>query len=107
MVVDELAKGRNSDWEHTILDQVISYRYNSADKITIYTSNYSECQNGTRLKNSPKTSTSQTDFTNQLAQETLENRVGPRIFSRMIETCDFLHLEGEDYRQTLKTLHYL
>ena len=37
LVIDELAKGRNTEWELTILDQVISNRYNTANKITLFT----------------------------------------------------------------------
>ena len=40
LVIDELAKGRNTDWELTILDQIISQRYNDADKVTVFTTNY-------------------------------------------------------------------
>ncbi|MGY8765622.1 MAG: ATP-binding protein, partial [Nitrospinaceae bacterium] len=40
LVIDELAKGRNNEWEQTILDQFISSRYNAADKITLFTTNY-------------------------------------------------------------------
>tara|TARA_B100000686_G_scaffold114515_1_gene122036 strand:- start:9396 stop:10061 length:666 start_codon:yes stop_codon:yes gene_type:complete len=107
LVIDELAKGRNSDWEHAILDQVISYRYNTNDKTTIYTSNYNDRENETKKIDSKIVDTRKEDFSARFANETLESRVGPRIFSRMIETCDFLHLEGDDFRQTHKTLHHL
>ena len=106
LVIDELGKGRNSDWEHGILDQVISHRYNTADKITIYTSNYSDRKNGSNASGSSKINTRGENFTERFANESLEGRVGPRIYSRMIETCDILHLEGNDYRQTRKTDHH-
>ena len=42
LVIDELAKGRNNEWEQTILDQFISSRYNAADKVTLFTTHYSD-----------------------------------------------------------------
>ena len=42
LLIDELAKGRNTEWELTMLDQIISSRYNAADKITLFTTNYSD-----------------------------------------------------------------
>ena len=42
LVIDELAKGRNTDWEITILDHFISTRYNDDDKVTLVTTNFSD-----------------------------------------------------------------
>ena len=106
LVIDELGKGRNTDWEHGILDQVISHRYNTADKTTLYTSNYSDLKKGSNTRASSKIYTQGENFTERCIHESLESRIGPRIYSRMIETCDILHLEGEDYRQTCKTHHH-
>ena len=107
LVIDELGKGRNTDWEHGILDQVISHRYNTADRITIYTTNYVEEPIDKKERGPSKVNTRKEGFSERFAHESLESRLGPRIYSRMIETCDFLHLEGEDYRQTQKTHHRL
>ena len=39
LVIDELGKGRGSEWELCVLDDLISKRYN-ADRTTILTTNY-------------------------------------------------------------------
>ena len=104
LVIDELAKGRNTEWELTILDQVISNRYNTDNKITLFTTNFTENKVKTE---DPKIDTIKNGFSDMFTQETLQDRVGPRIFSRLMETCEFLKLEGQDYRLSYKKIHHL
>ena len=93
LVIDELAKGRNNEWEQTILDQFISSRYNAADKVTLFTTNYSD-------QGSASTDTNGRTITFQ--KQSLEEKVGDRIFSRLSQMCDFIKMEGEDYRTQIK-----
>ena len=89
LIIDELAKGRNNEWEQTILDQFISSRYNAADKITLFTTNYTD------------QSTLSSDVVGQKGpfdQQSLAEKVGERIFSRLTQMCDFIKMEGDDYR---------
>lgn len=86
LVIDELGKGRSNDWEINILDQLISKRYNASKK-TIATTNYV-----TREKAKERGDN----------DEILEARVGERIASRLFEMCEFLYLEGKDYRREKK-----
>ena len=98
LVIDELAKGRNNEWERTVLDQFISCRYNSANKLTLFTSNFNNHSNG---KNGKKTGGDHVDtqmFGNSRQNETLQDRIGDRILSRLVEMCDFIVMEGPDYR---------
>ena len=109
LVIDELAKGRNTEWELTILDQIISNRYNAADRITLFTTNYltaispgkkpdsSSSQDG----RSHRVETDSQSYLNMLTRETLPDRIGPRIFSRLAEICHFVPMEGKDSRQFL------
>ncbi|MEK9627806.1 MAG: ATP-binding protein [Nitrospinota bacterium] len=96
LVIDELAKGRNTDWELTILDHFISTRYNDDDKVTLVTTNFSD------IIESPVTSASRNDkqgLSNAYSRFTLEEKVGARIYSRLMEMCKKVKLEGKDYRQ--------
>ena len=101
LVIDELAKGRNTEWELTMLDQIISSRYNAADKITLFTTNYPD-----QPPNSKKDGRGDThkDFGRGalVAEETLQEKVGERIYSRLVEMCRFVPLEGMDYRQEMQ-----
>ena len=35
-------------------------------------------------------------------KQSLEEKVGDRIFSRLAQMCDFVKMEGEDYRTKIK-----
>jgi DNA replication protein DnaC len=59
--------------------QVINARYNDR-KLTIFTTNY-------------------TNVRRQPSEETLEDRVGARLRSRLYEMCKTVVIEGEDYRR--------
>ena len=95
LVIDELGKGRNSQWEHTILDSIISNRYNSG-KTTVFTSNYTPSRH-TTLENPVR---DKDGFANgeEPLRETLGERVGARIYSRLAEMCDFVSMNGPDRR---------
>jgi DNA replication protein DnaC len=84
LVIDELGKGRANEWELSVLDQLISNRYNSS-KITLITTNYIDSDTNQRL--------------NKESKEILEFRVGERIASRLYEMCNFIYLEGRDFRK--------
>ena len=85
LVIDEMGKGRSSEWEQNILDQLISKRYNSSKK-TLVTTNY------VARESLPKKSGNKTEI--------LEDRVGERIASRLYEMCTPIFIEGSDYRKT-------
>jgi len=84
LVIDEMGKGKNNEWELNILDQLISDRYNTSKKTLITTNFLSEEY---ARKNSPNS-------------EFLEERIGERILSRLHEMCDFMYIEGNDYRKS-------
>ena len=109
LVIDELGKGRNNEWETNILDQIISRRYNNSNELTsIFTTNYTTRSESTvqytktKMKvENPLISTKQKAFEEELLQETLQERVGERIFSRLVEICTMIEMDGKDFR-TLK-----
>jgi DNA replication protein DnaC len=93
LVIDELAKGRNTDWELTVLDHFISTRYNDDDKVTLVTTNFKDkLENGIGQEDNKKAGLSN-------ARYTLEEKIGPRIFSRLMEMCKKVYLQGKDFRQ--------
>lgn len=97
LVIDELAKGRNTEWELTVLDQLISNRYNAADKVTIFTTNYpselviekKETSGDGPLKN----------YADSYTRESLQEKIGARVYSRLAEMCKFVMIQGQDLRQ--------
>jgi len=83
MVIDDLGATRMSEWEISVLDNIIAKRYNSK-KHTIFNSNLAFL-NGKSFK--------ATD-SNQI----LDYKIGKRNISRIYEMCQILELKGEDYR---------
>jgi DNA replication protein DnaC len=94
LVVDELGKGRGSEWELGVLDQLINHRYNNG-RSTIFTTNYSPYQQEADTSYSPM------GRLTQLASggEGLEARINNRILSRIFEMCSIQQIVGEDYRK--------
>jgi len=81
LVLDELGAEKTSHWVLDILMYILNYRYNRMG-MTIITTNYMD---------EPGTLT--TGF-----EETLADRIGIRLRSRLHEMCHTLLLEGNDYR---------
>ncbi len=97
LVIDELAKGRNTDWELTVLDHFISARYNDDDKVTLVTTNFKEkLDNGVGYEDKGN---NRGGLSVASTRYTLEDKIGPRIFSRLMEMCKKVHLQGKDFRQ--------
>ena len=79
LVLDELGASKPTDWVRDTMAQIINNRYND-NKITIFTTNYFDTRKNDR-------------------EETLEDRVGTRLRSRLHEMCKTIMVEGADYRK--------
>ncbi len=80
LVLDDLGAEKTSEWVEETLNLIVNTRYNER-RVTIFTSNYPDL---------PPDS-------NQDVL-TLHDRIGFRMRSRLHEMCEFLDLEGADYR---------
>jgi DNA replication protein DnaC len=80
LVLDDLGAEKTSEWVEETLNLIVNTRYNER-RATIFTSNYP-------------------DLPPDTAPEviSLHDRIGFRMRSRLHEMCDFLDLEGADYR---------
>lgn len=83
LVLDELGASKPTDWVRDTMMQIINTRYNDK-KLTIFTTNYLD---GRRTEK----------------DETLEDRIGVRLRSRLFEMCKTVQIEGEDYRKRFDT----
>jgi DNA replication protein DnaC len=79
LVLDELGASKPTDWVRDTMMQIINTRYNDK-KLTIFTTNYPDVRFGN-------------------LGETLEDRIGTRLRSRLYEMCKTVPLDGEDYRR--------
>lgn len=92
LVLDDLGKGQGSAWELTVVDQIITRRYN-AGRIILATTNYlPEAEREAHRKGPDPRDRKRSH------EPTLEDRIDVRLVSRLRGTCDFLVLEGDDYR---------
>ncbi len=96
LAIDELGKGRNTPWEQNILDVIISQRYNHK-KTTLFTSNYTDSR-ATTLAERMRAKDALPEEA-EVVRETLLERIGPRIHSRLREMCHFVTLKGPDLRE--------
>ena len=87
--LDELGKTKPTGWQHQVLDQIISRRYDQG-LTTFVISNYA-------LESSGRPTRSANPDPLNL-RETLEERVGARIFSRLMEMCRPVIIDGDDRR---------
>lgn len=94
LAIDELGKGRNTEFEGTVLDELISRRYNASSTV-LATTNYEP---------SAATHRAAANLADgEEAQPALIDRVGDRVFSRLREMCDFVPVRGDDYREVGRT----
>jgi DNA replication protein DnaC len=99
LVIDELGKGRNNEFELTVLDQLVCGRYNRG-KTIIAATNFRLKGRGYEI-NTPLDQDPGGGAGAFAADRytTLEQRIGPRIYSRLREMCAFVELTGADLRR--------
>lgn len=83
LVLDELGASKPTDWVRDTMTQIINTRYNDR-KLTIFTSNY-------------------LDEPANPNEESLTDRVGVRLRSRLHEMCKVILIKGDDYRLKLNS----
>ena len=97
LLIDELGKGNQTKWELSILDMIISHRYNS-NKMTLFSTNYTEDVQTTYKEVYPSKQR-RGEENDIMIQQTLQQRVHDRIYSRLKEMCVFCEMPNEDRRQ--------
>ena len=82
LVLDELGANKPTDWVRDTVAHIINCRYND-QKLTIFTSNYP-------------------DTSERPGEETLTDRIGARMRSRLYEMCKVIEIQGKDFRKIIK-----
>ena len=96
LVMDELGAKRTTAWVEDTVFYIINNRYNNK-KLTIFTSNY--------LDNKEDEVDARQEFFKQ-KDDTLIDRIGVRLRSRIYEMCKVVEMWGEDYRKVIKQANY-
>ena len=100
LAIDELGKERGTEWERSMLDELISRRFNSG-LATLFATNYFLDERESPVRETPgMRNTRAPDFARDAESMTLPRRVGDRIYSRLNEMCTFVKLDpGHDLRK--------
>jgi DNA replication protein DnaC len=101
LAIDELGKERGTEWERSMLDELISRRFNSG-LATLFATNYFLEEGENPVKDAPggRVNTRSQDYARDAESLTLARRVGDRIYSRLNEMCTFVKLDpGHDLRK--------
>ena len=80
LVLDEIGASKPTDWVRDTMAHIINTRYNDK-KLTVFTTNYLDERKAER-------------------DETLEDRIGVRLRSRLFEMSKTVIIGGEDFRRT-------
>src|SRR5215831_3818749 len=87
LVLDELGAQNPSSWVRDEVAYVLNYRYNE-NKVTILTTNY---------KDEDERKDAKVGIT-----DTLSERIGVRMRSRLYEMCKTIKMDGNDFRRAVK-----
>jgi DNA replication protein DnaC len=92
LVLDELGASKPTDWVWDTVAHILNTRYNDR-RTTIITTNYA---------NLPPLGGGGSDAAGRMREETLGDRIGERMRSRLQEMCVVVEMQGEDFRQKVK-----
>jgi DNA replication protein DnaC len=95
LVLDELGAAKPTDWVWDTVAHILNTRYNDR-RTTIITTNYA---NVPPLGAGGHEARSVRELTRE---ETLGDRIGERMRSRLQEMCVVIEIHGEDFRQKVK-----
>jgi DNA replication protein DnaC len=103
LVLDELGAVRSTEWVFDTVNYVLNSRYND-NKTTIITTNFPDKPEQEGLGDDNPRSYSAAD--RAARRETLGDRIGERMRSRLHEMCKKVEMEGPDFRQHSKRAEF-
>jgi len=103
LVLDELGAVRSTEWVFDTVNYILNSRYNE-NKTTIFTTNFPDKPEQERTDDS--NSFSQAAAEKAARRETLGDRIGERMRSRLHEMCKKVEMDGRDYRLHSKKAHF-
>jgi len=96
LVLDDLGAQKPNEWVWDTVALILNTRYNDK-QTTIITTNYPDSAAG----RGP-----QTDVQKAAREDSLGDRIGDRMRSRLAEMCVRVEMAGEDFRQTVKRARF-
>jgi DNA replication protein DnaC len=96
LVLDDIGAQKPNEWVWDTVALILNTRYND-NLSTIVTSNYRDQPAGGGAKN---------DVERAAREQTLGDRIGDRMRSRLAEMCVRVEMNGQDFRQTVKKARF-
>jgi DNA replication protein DnaC len=101
LVLDELGAVKPTEWVWDTVSHILNTRYND-NRTTILTTNF---ENAPPRREGPEyTNAQRANKAN--SEETLGDRIGERMRSRLHEMCRILQIDGEDFRKTVHAVSW-
>ena len=94
LVLDELGAVKPTEWVWDTVSLILNTRYND-NRTTIITTNFDDRPAGAVA--APR---------GAAREETLGDRIGERMRSRLHEMCRIIKMEGEDFRQKFRSASF-
>jgi DNA replication protein DnaC len=101
LVLDELGAVKPSEWVWDTVSLILNTRYND-NRTTIITTNFADEPAG----GVPRSSSSISPARAAAREETLGDRIGERMRSRLHEMCRIVKMDGPDFRQKFKSASF-
>jgi DNA replication protein DnaC len=101
LVLDELGAVKPSEWVWDTVSLILNTRYND-NRTTIITTNFADEPAG----GAPRSSSSISPARAAAREETLGDRIGERMRSRLQEMCRIVKVDGPDFRQKFKSASF-
>jgi DNA replication protein DnaC len=103
LVLDELGAVKPTEWVWDTVSLILNTRYNDK-RATIITTNFQDAPERERRGNFRATDREAAAYA--ATQETLGDRIGERMRSRLHEMCRIIKMEGADFRQTFRSASF-
>ncbi len=102
LVLDELGAVKPTEWVWDTVSHILNTRYNDK-RTTIITTNYKDLPPGAA---SDPDAPTRTAAQRAAREETLGDRIGERMRSRLHEMCRIVQMEGKDFRLSFKSASF-
>jgi DNA replication protein DnaC len=96
LVLDELGAVKPTEWVWDTVSLILNARYND-NRTTIITTNFPD---------GPPGGVSSTPARSATREETLGDRIGERMRSRLHEMCRIIQMDGQDFRQKFRSASF-
>jgi DNA replication protein DnaC len=97
LVLDELGAVKPTEWVWDTVSLILNTRYNDS-RTTIITTNFPDGPSAVAGSLSPVKSATR--------EETLADRIGDRMRSRLHEMCRIIQMDGQDFRQKYRSASF-